>query len=121
MSYEFKERENIVIDKAALWSRVLGAVVIAEAVVGLREIAANPIGPLVSLVVALIVGIAFVRAGSAFKRVVDTEGDDVLHMMEAMQQLGRAFTIRIALMVIALVLIGVALLFFGTMAASYDF
>ena len=115
--YEFSAAENLVVSKTALWAKVLGGVLIAEGAFKLLQIADNPVGTVISLVLALVIGLAFISGGSGLSRVVKTEGDDVAHLMEGLTQLTRAFTIRIVIMVIALALIGLALLAVGCMVA----
>ena len=90
---------------------------IAEGAFKLLQIADNPVGTIVSIALALIIGLAFIGGGKGLSRVVDTEGDDVTHLMEGLDQLTRAFTIRIALMIIVLGLVGLVVLAAGCMVA----
>jgi hypothetical protein len=45
--------------------------------------------------VAIIVGAFFVMTAGALKAVVDTSGNDVAHMMIALQKLAAAFTVQL--------------------------
>lgn len=114
--YEFSQNENELIKKTALWAKVLGGVLIVEGAFKLVDIGENPVGTLISIGLAIAIGLAFIRGGSGLSKVVDTEGNDVLHLMEGLTQLTRAFTIRIVLMVIALVFMGLGILVVGLMS-----
>ena len=103
--YEFSPGENETIGQAALWARVLGAVLIVDALARIRNISNGIVVVLLSIIVGLLVGMAFFAGGNALKRVVDTEGNDIQHTMEAMRQLTKAFRIRIAVVVAVCVLL----------------
>ncbi len=115
-NYEFSHRENSVVGRTALWATLLGVVLLVEAALKLLDIATNPLGTLVTIVVSGIIGASFVLGGTALKKVVSTEGDDIVHLLDALTQLTRAFTIRIVVMLIAAVFALFALFVFGAMA-----
>ena len=122
MSYEFSERENKTIARCAKWVIGLGVITIAysalKASVTIQYlIAHNTSGSwveCVKLLYHLTVGLAFFYGGRALKQVVDTKGNDVPHMMGALNSLSRAFTIRIAAVV---VMVGLLLLGLGLLSA----
>ena len=64
---------------------------------------------IVQIGISLAVGISFFQGGRAFQSVVDTQGNDIHHMMQALEKIGTAFMIRIVVTLIAVVLIGVLL------------
>jgi hypothetical protein len=94
--YEFKESENRIIGKTALWSKILAIVMFVEAGV---EILNN--FNVVSAGIYVVIGIFYLLGGKALKAVVDTEGSDVTLMMSALNKLGTAFLIRIIVTAIA--------------------
>jgi hypothetical protein len=99
--YEFDQQQNAVISSASLWARILG---IALMVVGAYALlSCNPI----TFIINLIVGIFFFIGGSSFASVVNTQGNDILHMMQALSKLGTAFKIRV---IVTLVGVGLLLL-----------
>lgn len=111
--YEFTTEENRVIARTALWSSVLGGALCVQAMLKLVDFAENPIGTLVTIVISLIIGGSFLYGGASLRKVVDTEGLDIAHLMEALRQLTRAFTIRIVLVLIMVVLVGIVFLMFS--------
>jgi uncharacterized membrane protein HdeD (DUF308 family) len=97
--YEFNAEENAVISSAALWARILGVALIVTGLASL--INCN----VISFILDLIVGIFFITGGSSLAAVVNTQGNDIAHMMQALGKLGTAFKIRVIVTLVALVLI----------------
>jgi hypothetical protein len=66
----------------------------------------------VSATCYLVAGVLFVVVGGALRRVVNTEGSDLQHMLKALDTLHRIFVLRIALVfltvlaVVAVIAIG---------------
>lgn len=108
-TYEFNAIENAIIQKTArrakLWgtvSVVVGALQLLSscAAVSNRALAANlPLG-----LVAVIVGITFVGVGNSLANVVSTRGNDLMHMMLALQKMSTAFMIQILCGILGVVL-----------------
>lgn len=97
--YEFNQAENGTISSAALWSRILGIVLIVIGTIGLVNCS------IIDFALKLAVGIFFILGGNALATVVNTQGMDVPHMMTAMQKLGTAFKIRVIATIVGLVII----------------
>lgn len=97
--YEFGQAENATIGAAALWARILGIVLIVIGTIGLLNCS------LIDFALKLAVGIFFILGGNALATVVNTQGNDVAHMMTAMQKLGTAFKIRVIATIVGVVLI----------------
>lgn len=126
-AYEFTDRENQTIGKAAKWAQVLAGASFVMVVLHL-VFAFTGGGDLADSTIALIffdvgagvvsascylaVGLLFFIAGAALKRVVTTEGRDLTNMLKALDTLHRVFVVRIALVfltvlaVVAVVAIG---------------
>lgn len=104
LDYEFSERENQTIKKASTWAIILAIVILIQAGLGAVQnlIQANICGAIIGFAVALVIGIAFYKAGTSLKAVVETEGCDTLHMMEAIDKLGTAFLVRIIVVCVSL-------------------
>jgi hypothetical protein len=108
-SYEFNEIENSIIDKTAARARLWGFVSILVGLAQLlsscgavknRVLVANlPLG-----IVAVIVGITFIGVGNSLRSVVKTRGNDLMHMMLALQKMGTAFMIQILCGIVGVVL-----------------
>lgn len=108
-NYEFNEYENSVIDKTAgrikLWgivSIVIGGFQILSScgMFANATYATNlPVG-----IVGIVVGVTFLGAGNALKAVVQTQGNDLMHMMQALEKMSSAFLIQMICLVVAFVL-----------------
>jgi len=55
-------------------------------------------------IIAIIVGVTFIGVGNSLKSVVQTQGNDLMHMMQALQKMSTAFTVEIVCTIIAFVL-----------------
>jgi hypothetical protein len=114
-SYEFNDYENSIIDKTAgrakLWG-IISTTIGALQIVGSCGMFASPTLAtyLPAGIVAIVVGITFIGAGNSLKAVVTTQGNDLMHLMQAMQKMSTAFIIEIVCAVIGFVLAVVALL-----------
>lgn len=94
--YEFTDAENEVISGAALWAKLLGIFMIITGVFALLQ--CNP----VTFGINLAVGISFLGGATSLKLVVDTQGNDIQHMMIALGKLRSAFRIRVIVVLIGL-------------------
>lgn len=86
--HEFGPAENATIGSAATWAKALGVVGFVD--VGLDALNLNVVGAAIAFAIAL----AFWKAGSSLSSVVTTQGHDVPHLMQAVQQIGSAFHTR---------------------------
>jgi len=120
LDYEFTQRENKTIQKAASWAKILAIVIFIQAgLSAIQQLAAlNICGVIVGVGVALAVGISFFQAGKSLQAVVDTEGSDIGHMMTALERLGTAFMIRIVLVCVAIGLVVLAVLALVALGAA---
>ena len=113
--YEFTSLENKTIGKAALWTKGVGIISFLNAGLQLLEIGEKSLlGIIITMAIYVAIGVAFFKGGVAFQKVVDTEGNDIAHMMEALTKVGSAFMIRIVITVIAVVFVLLAVLFIGS-------
>ena len=109
-NYEFNDFENSIIDKTASRAKLWG--IISTAIGGLQLLGscgmvanASYATYLPSGIIALVVGITFIGVGNSLKSVVQTQGNDMMHMMQALQKLGSAFMIQIIATIIGIVLV----------------
>lgn len=124
-NYEFNEYENSVIDKTAsrmkLWG-VISTTIGALQIVGSCGMFASPnlATYLPAGIVAIVVGVTFMGAGNSLKSVVTTQGNDMMHLMQAMQKMSTAFIIEIICAVVGFVLavLGILLVMFVFVAAA---
>lgn len=123
-NYEFNESENsIFADVASKMSAVgffsifFGLLNIALSIVYLFQISQSGdsritmqgIGGISQGLVLLLVGSWTKKAGTSFKQIVDSRGQDIRNLMDAMSSLRKLYTLQYWLLVIALVIVAIAL------------
>lgn len=123
-NYEFNESENsIFADVASKMSAVgffsifFGLLNIALSLVYLFQISQSGdsritmqgIGGISQGLVLLLVGSWTKKAGTSFKQIVDSRGQDIRNLMDAMSSLRKLYTLQYWLLVIALVIVAIAL------------
>lgn len=124
-SYEFNETENAIIDKAAsrakLWgiiSIVIGAL---QCISSCGAVIPNNLGLATNLpagIVAIVVGITFMGVGNSLKMVVQTQGNDLAHMMQALDKMSGAFMVQIVCAILGFVLTLIAFLILAFVAIA---
>jgi len=116
--YEFNEAQNMTFGVLASRMKFLGILNLALAVlVGLFSILAlfaSPLtivvsGPQVAMLVVM--GIWMVNASSSFRMIVDSHGQDITHLMTAMDALRKLYNLQFWLTIAVLVLFVVGFLF----------
>lgn len=108
-NYEFNDMENSIIDKTAgrakLWgiiSTTLGAL---QCLASCGAVASPGMASyLPAGIIAIVIGVTFIGVGNSLKMVVQTQGNDLMHMMQALQKMGSAFMIQIVCAIIGFVL-----------------
>lgn len=124
-NYEFNDYENSILEKTAsrakLWG-IISTTIGALQVLGSCGMFASPglATYLPAGIVAIVVGVTFIGAGNSLKAVTTTQGNDLMHLMQAMQKMSTAFIIEIICAVIGFVLavIGIILVMFVLVAAA---
>lgn len=114
--YEFDAAQNATIATAGLWARILG---IALIVVGSASLINCNV---ISFALDLTVGIFLLGGASSLYAVVNTQGADVMNMMQALRKLGTAFKVRVIFTLIAVTLLllfmlAVTILIFASVAS----
>ncbi|MBS2012015.1 MAG: hypothetical protein JST00_03955 [Deltaproteobacteria bacterium] len=115
--YEFSDEENRGIASAAFWARLLAIFLIITGVASLVNC------NIVAFGIDLGIGLTFLGAASSLTAVVNTQGNDIQHMMTALGKLGSAFKIRVFVTLAAVVLVFViglilTLVLIGSAASS---
>ncbi len=123
-NYEFNESENsIFADVASKMSAVgffsifFGSLNIALSIVHLFQLSQGGdsrmtmqgIGGVSQGIVLLLVGSWTKKAGTSFKQIVDSRGQDIRNLMDAMSSLRKLYTLQYWLLVIALIIVVIAL------------
>ncbi len=124
-NYEFNDYENSIIEKTAsrakLWG-IISTTIGALQIVGSCGMFASPslATYLPAGIVAIVVGVTFIGAGNSLKAVVSTQGNDLMHLMQAMQKMSTAFIIEIICAIVGFVLavIGILLVMFVFVAVA---
>ena len=124
-TYEFNDYENSIIEKTAsrakLWG-IISTTIGALQVVGSCGMFASPTLAtyLPAGIGAIVVGVTFIGAGNSLRAVVSTQGNDLMHLMQAMQKMSTAFIIEIICAIVGFVLavIGILLAMFVFVAVA---
>ncbi|MDF2694895.1 MAG: hypothetical protein K0S65_3278 [Labilithrix sp.] len=113
-NYEFNDYENSIIDttasRAKLWG-IISTTIGALQILGSCGMFASPTLAtyLPAGIVAIVVGITFIGAGNSLKSVVTTQGNDLMHLMQAFQKMSTAFIIEIICAIAGFVLAAIAM------------
>ncbi len=102
--YEFSESENVTLNGAATWTLVLGCILILE---GLSRLVGKN-SSILSLIVNVAMGILLITASQSLKKVTTSQGQDVPHLIKALESFDQMLLIRVILLALALVAVGIA-------------
>lgn len=115
--FEFGASENAVIERTARWVGLWGWIAVAAGILllvgGLMTLDEGGVAQLVLGAVYILIGLYFRGAGKSLGRVVETTGNDVSHLMDALDRLTAAFRVQVILVVVGVILAVVAALFFS--------
>ncbi len=117
-SYEFTAEQNELIADLARKMKGVGIFMAAIGALALAGCLTSALRARPDLAVALALTATFflavatwtVKAGGEFRRIVDTQGSDIPHTMNALAQLRRFYTLHFWLIIVYLVLIVLAIL-----------
>jgi hypothetical protein len=114
--FEFNDSHNLVFDGVARWMKIAGiieflfaAAYLIPTVLNLIEANTPPVVIYVlHMAVIITMGIWTIKAGGSVREIVDTEGDDLRHLMEAMGKVKKLFFLQGAIFLImtALTVVG---------------
>ncbi len=83
---------------------VVGVILTLVAFAAFTQGAEAGLDALLEGVPAVIVGAFFIKTAKALQLVVETEGDDISHMMTAVKSLGSAFLVQLIVVALAFVI-----------------
>ena len=111
--YEFKPEENRIIGELAWKMSFVGLFLLANGllIIVIGVVPLFHFGPIISGTLMCVVGLWTQRASMAFRNVVDTEGRDISHLMKALDDLRKLYSLQFWL-----VILGVALAVAGLVA-----
>ncbi len=120
--YEFTPAQNEILKKAATWAGVLAWILMASgglmAIGGILSLDASAIGVLIAAAIYFMIGLNFRGAAVSMKAVVETAGNDIDHLMTALDKLGSAFKVMGILFLLGVILFVVAILGVGAWMAT---
>lgn len=118
-NYEFTPSQNVEFRSAAYWMGIVGrlAVLFGLLFCGLGGLSMN-IPLLIQGLLAVICAIWILKAGSAFRKVAETAGNDINNVMDAVVNLKKLYRLQAILILIAalVVLLSIgAIMFLGSL------
>lgn len=112
-TYEFTTDQNQLIGTLAGRMKFVAIFfIVLGCIMGLAGLFNLPAG-IVYLVMAaiyIIIGIWTIGASNSFKKIVETEASDISHLMNALNELKKLYTLQYVLVIIAIVFMGIAIL-----------
>jgi hypothetical protein len=115
--YEFQPSENKVIGELASKMNFVGLFLLAVGVLVIAHgvVVAVHWGPIISGTLTCVVGIWTQRASVSFRNVVHTEGRDISHLMRALEDLRKLYSLQFWLLCLSmlLALVGLWALYLG--------
>jgi len=104
--YEFKPGENKIIGQLAFKMHFVGLFLLAMGliIIAIGVAVVFHVGPIISGTLACVVGLWTQRASMSFKNVVQTQGRDITHLMDALDDLRKLYTLQYWLLVLGLLL-----------------
>lgn len=103
-NYEFNSSENEVFSKIGKWLMVVS---IGVGIVGILNVLSGIMTKMYVTagagVVSLVVSVFLIQSSNAFKRIVQTKGDDIAHVMDALKSLRGYFFIQAASLIIGFI------------------
>ena len=111
-AYEFTPTQNETIASLSRYMRLAGIVLVLFGV--LQAVAAvlaarGGVGIAIQGIVSAVLGVLVISIAGHFRRIVDSRGRDIGHLMEALAQLRLMYAIQVWIVVVAIVLIGIVI------------
>ena len=120
--YEFTTPQNEVLAKAARWITLFAWTMILSGLImalgGVLSADEGSIGALIAAAVYFLIGMNFRSSAAAMNEVVKTEGNDIDHLVTAVDELADAFQIMGILILVGVTMVAASLVIFGAMFAT---
>lgn len=120
--YEFSSSQNELIKQLADKMRFVGYFLIGVGVLtvigGLLALRNSGVGSIISGVVQVIIGVWTSKAASAFKLIVETQGNDIENLMGALGELRKLYALQYWALIIAIVFAVLGLILGLVLSAS---
>lgn len=111
--YEFTEAQNALLGKLASRMKFVAIfLLIAGGLTGIVGIATLPggVGSIILAAIYIVIGIWTLKAAGAFNEIVTTEKKDISHLMDALTELKKLYTLQYIAIIIGIVIIGIVFL-----------
>lgn len=106
--YEFSLEQNHILRKTATWTSIFAWIMMVSsgimALGGLLTGEASSIGALIAAAIYFTIGLTFRGAATSMSAVVQTAGNDIEHLMSALDKLGSAFKVMAIVFLVGVVL-----------------
>lgn len=120
--YEFTASQNEVLAKAARWITLFGWTMILSALImtvgGVMSADEGRISALIAAAVYFIVGVSFRKSASSMREVVKTEGNDIEHLVAAVDNLADAFQVMGVLILVGVTMVAVSMVILSSASGS---
>lgn len=120
-SYEFNNAQNQLIrelsEKMRFVSYFLIGLGILVAIAGIFVITRGGLGNIIQGIIQVIIGFWTNKAASAFKQIVNTQGNDIENLIDALGELRKLYTLQYWLYIVALIFVALGIVLaiaFGT-------
>ncbi|MEM9305249.1 MAG: hypothetical protein AAGE01_24285 [Pseudomonadota bacterium] len=101
MGYEFTKEQDVVVDRAASWMRLSGRLSLGIGLlVGLPLLAGEYL-VLPAAAFLIVIGTWTVRASKSFQRVTTTDGNDIQHVLDALDNLRKLYQLQAIIILLA--------------------
>ncbi len=112
-AFEFSEEQNTVIKSLSAAMRWVGAVLLVvgalQCLGGILNAATGGLPNLLQGIICIIFAVFTYRAADAFRRIVDSVGEDVTHLMVALNSLRSLYRLQVIILAVAATILILAL------------
>ncbi len=107
--FEFNDQQNTVIKSLSSAMRWVGAVMLVigalQCIIGLVTVARGGLAALFQGAILLVFAVFTYKAADAFRRIVDSTGEDITHLMRALCSLRSLYRLQVTILAVAATLL----------------
>jgi hypothetical protein len=107
-NYEFNEQQNTQLAKLATSMTFVGVMMIVLGVICGLSVLAGEVSGVITGVLYVLIGVWTRSAGQSLRSIVDTEGNDISHLMDAIGNLGKLYLLQKWLVILAIIALAIA-------------
>ncbi len=113
--YEFNNTQNQLIRELSAKMRFVSYFLIGlgilAAIGGIIQIASGGLGNIVYGIIQIVIGFWTQKAASNFRKIVDTQGNDIDNLMDSLGELRKLYTLQYWLYIVALIFVALGVVF----------